>query len=392
MRIVLAGTSALPDRMGGSERVIWELARTLAARGHVPLVLVPARGDRRAHSVHDGIAVRRYRDPGHSFATLYAPSIIAAGLNLRRAVRDWAADVVHAHHAISGAGAAYAGVPARCVTFYGPWHLEFLAEIAGRPAMPAVKRWTRWAWAPSKAALARRIERAAIHRSTHTAVLSRYSARQVHRVHGIPESSVTIVPGGVDLARFGPAVDRKSARFELGLPEGPLVFTVRRLVPRMGLEALIDAMTALPGLRLVIGGDGWLKPRLEARVAERRLGDRVVFGGFIAEDRLARYYQAADLVALPSVALEGFGLITLEALACGTPVVATPNSGAVDVLEPLEPSWISADASPAAIAATIGGALASTAAHRDEVSERCRAHAETYSWSRMAASYEALYR
>jgi glycosyltransferase involved in cell wall biosynthesis len=392
MRVVLAATSTLPDRMGGSERVIWELARGLVARGHAPLIVAPRPAGQPLQSVHDGITVRRYDDPWHSFATLYAPSVLLARAALRRALRDWRADVVHAHHGISGLGAAWAGARPRCYTFYGPWHMEFLAEVTTRPEMPAWRRWTRPLWAPAKAALARRIEGAAVRASARPVVLSHYSARQLEAVHGVAVTRPAIVPAGVDLARFRPAAARTATRQALGLPAGgPLVFTVRRLVPRMGLEALLEALVALPGARTVIGGTGWLGPRLHARARALDLEDRVTFAGFIPDDALPVYYQAADLVVLPSVALEGFGLIVLEALACGTPVVATPGTGAVDVLDGLEPAWIAADAGAASLAGTIGAALDRVVDDR-AVAARCRAHAERYPWSRMVEAYEALYR
>ncbi|MBI1845731.1 MAG: glycosyltransferase family 4 protein, partial [Candidatus Rokubacteria bacterium] len=345
-----------------------------------------------AESVHQGITVRRYHDPWHAFAALYLPSVLLARAALRRAARDWSADLVHAHHGISGLGAARAHLGPRCYTFYGPWHLQLLAESATRRDRPAVTRWARRAWTPSKTALTRRIERAALRASARPVVLSRYSARQLETIHGVPAARTTIVPGGVDLDRFRPAAGRGAPRHALGLAaSGPLVFTARRLVPDMGLEGLIEAMAALPGVRLVVGGDGWLRPRLVAQVMHLGLVDRVTFAGFIPEEALPLYYQAADLVVMPSVALEGFGLIALEALACGTPMVATADCGVVDVLEPLEPSWIAADASPAALARTIGPALEAVAGD-PSVFARCRGHAETYPWSRMVEAYEALYR
>src|SRR5207247_2514537 len=147
---------------------------------------------------------------------------------------------------------------------------------------------------------------------------------------------------------FVPRLERREARSRLGLAgEGPLLFTVRRLVPRMGLEPLLHALARLPDARLVIGGSGWLRPRLEASASALGVASRVRFAGRIDDADLPVFYQAADLVVLPSVALEGFGLITLEALACGTPVVATAKSGATDVVAPLAPSWIAPDASPA---------------------------------------------
>jgi glycosyltransferase involved in cell wall biosynthesis len=279
-----------------------------------------------------------------------------------------------------------------CYTFYGPWHLEFLSEMTGRRDLPALKRWTRAVWTPAKAGLTRRLERRAVRRSRHVVVLSRFSLRQVTTVHGVPEARLSVIPGGVDAARFTPAPDRRAARAALGLPAAdPLLFTVRRLVPRMGLENLLAALPSLPHARLVVAGAGWYRAQLEAVALRLGVADRVRFAGFVDDAALPDYYRAADLTVLPSVALEGFGLITLEALACGTPVVATPEGGAADVLGPLEPSWLARDAAPTSLAEAIGAALA-RATEDQALAARCRAHALGYTWEAITARYERVYR
>lgn len=389
----MAHTSTLPDRMGGSERVVWELARGLVARGHEPRILVP-RATRALppRSMIDGVTVVRYHDPFMSFGVLYLPSLVLASAALRATVRRWPTDVIHAHHGISGLAAAMADLGPRCYTFYGPWHLEFLSEVTQRPDLTRLQRHTSRLWMPAKARLTRLIERTAVRRSQHVVVLSRFSARQIEDIHETTRSRTTVIPGGVDLDRFTPAADRSAARETLGLAvDGCLLFTVRRLVPRMGLEGLLRALAQLPGVRLVIGGSGILRASLEQTAVRFGVADRVRFAGFIPDDQLACYYQAADLVVLPSLALEGFGLITLEALACGTPVVATPESGATDVLGSLEPTWLAPDRDPATFARTVAAVLARLPNEKD-LAVRCRAHAARYGWTRIVGEYERLYR
>jgi len=379
--------------MGGSERVVWELARGLVARGHEARIVAP-RTTRSLpeFSTIDGVTLHRYHDPFMSFGVLYLPSLILARAALRATVRRWPTDIVHAHHGISGLAAALADLGPRCYTFYGPWHLEFLSEATQRPDLTRLQRQTSRLWMPAKARLARLIERAAVRRSEHVVVLSRFSARQVEDIHGVTRSRSTVIPGGVDLERFTLAADRRAARKALGLAvDGSLLFTVRRLVPRMGLEGLLRALVQLPGVRLVIGGSGILRGMLEHTAVRFGVADRVRFAGFIPDEQLARYYQAADLVVLPSLALEGFGLITLEALACGTPVVATPESGASDVLGSLEPTWLAPDREPTTFARTVSGVLARLPSESD-LPLRCRAHAARYGWTRIVGEYERLYR
>jgi glycosyltransferase involved in cell wall biosynthesis len=371
---------------------MWELARGLRARGHEACIVARSTAaGLPSRSTVEGTPIRRYRDRLHTFGTLYLTSLVAARSALGAALREFRPDVVHAHHSLTGLGASGAGARSLCYTFYGPWHLEFLQEVLNRREMPVLKRWTRTLWAPAKASLARRLEQAAIARSGRLVALSAVSVRQLTEIHGVDAARITLIPGGVDLERFAPIADRGTAREALGLPrQAQVVFTVRRLVPRMGLEMLLDGMTKLPGVMLIVGGTGWLRPRLERMAAALGIAARVRFAGFIPEPDLPRYYGAADLVALPSVALEGFGLITLEALACGAPVVVTPDTGAVDVVGPLEAGWVADDISSQAVADVIARVLPH--AGEPEVRERCRAHAEGYSWERMVARHEDLYR
>jgi len=103
----------------------------------------------------------------------------------------------------------------------------------------------------------------------------------------------------------------------------------------------------------VIVGQGELRAHLEAQVAALGLGDRVHFAGFVPDDLLPLYYQAADLFVLPTRSLEGFGLITLEALSCGLPVVGTPVGATPELLAQVDRRLILEGTSPDAIAVGI---------------------------------------
>jgi glycosyltransferase involved in cell wall biosynthesis len=205
-----------------------------------------------------------------------------------------------------------------------------------------------------------------------------------------------LIPGGVDLRRFVPAADRSAIRRALSLPsDWPLLLTVRRLVPRMGLEGLIqafhDVKLRYPGAHLVVGGAGPLHERLGRLASALSLDRSITFPGFLPEQSLPSYYQAADLFVLPSRALEGFGLVTLEALACGTPVVATRVGGSEEILEPLGQEFLVENATASDMAKGIIQAL-----NRQEADgmlrESCRSFvAARYSWDRVARELEAVY-
>jgi len=109
------------------------------------------------------------------------------------------------------------------------------------------------------------------------------------------------------------------------------------------------------------------------------VADTVCLIGFVAEEDLPLAYAAADVSVLPSVALEGFGLTIVESLAAGTPAVATPVGGMPEVLGPLQPSLLTQDATPAALASKLGAVLGGRCSVPDPVS--CREYAMRFDWS-----------
>jgi glycosyltransferase involved in cell wall biosynthesis len=160
--------------------------------------------------------------------------------------------------------------------------------------------------------------------------------------HGMTADHTVLIPGAVDPHAFMPIEDRRLAKAALDLPgDCPILFTVRNLVPRMGLDNLLGAIEMLKNagrkLILVIGGEGPLHEQLQADIRRKRLSDVVRLIGFVSESQLGRYYQAADLVVMPSFQLEGFGLVIVEAMACGTPVLGTPVGAIPEILNQVDP-------------------------------------------------------
>ena len=163
----------------------------------------------------------------------------------------------------------------------------------------------------------------------------------------------------------------------------------------MGLDRLIDAMAAVtkahPEACLCIGGKGDLRLVLERMVREAGLGRAVQFLGFVPDEELPLVYRAADLNVVPSVALEGFGLVAAEALAAGTPSLVTPVGGLPEVVGPLSQNLVFRSASSADIAAGLIAALRRPADLPDE--EACRAYAAArFPVGLAAARIAAIYR
>jgi len=176
----------------------------------------------------------------------------------------------------------------------------------------------------------RKMEKRVLSKAMKIFVLSHFSLMQISTIHQVSKERVVLIPGGIDLTSFAlPEGGKDAVKRILGIPyDKTLLFTVRNLVPRMGIENLMEAFNQSNVLRekalLLIGGEGSLKEHLKATAEKRGLEDSVKFLGRISEDDLPRYYQASDFFVLPTRELEGFGLVILEAMACGTPVLGTP--------------------------------------------------------------------
>jgi glycosyltransferase involved in cell wall biosynthesis len=210
--------------------------------------------------------------------------------------------------------------------------------------------------------------------------------------YGIPAERIRIVAGGVDLAPFADLPSRADARAALGWPnDRPVVLAVRRLVRRMGLEDLIAAADVVrqhqADLLLLLAGSGPLKEELAARIQALGLERHVRLLGRLPDDRLPLAYRAADLTVVPTIALEGFGLIAVESLAAGVPVLVTPVGGLPEVVADLSPSLV--------LEATGAGALADglRRALRGDLdlpgAEACRAYARAHFDCRTAAARTA---
>ena len=168
----------------------------------------------------------------------------------------------------------------------------------------------------------------------------------------------------------------------------------------MGLDSLLRAMAIVkarrPDALLLIGGTGSLADLLKAQSHALGLEPHVKFLGFVPDEALPRYYQAADAFVLPTRELEGFGLVTVEALACGTPVLGTPVGATPEILTPLCPSLIFGGTSPEMLASGLERFLDDKTRdpeRYERLRAACRAHCEQrYTWARATTDLEQALR
>jgi len=169
--------------------------------------------------------------------------------------------------------------------------------------------------------------------------VSRYTAGLLGEL-GVPDDRITIVPNGTDPDRFQP-VDASVLRHELDLEGQPVLLTVGRLVPRKGVDTTLRALPGLletvPDAMYLVVGTGPDRERLDRLAADIGVRDHVRFAGQVPFANLPAYYSLADAFVMPSREarpdVEGFGLVFLEAGACGTPVVGARAGGIPDAVQ-----------------------------------------------------------
>lgn len=197
---------------------------------------------------------------------------------------------------------------------------------------------------------------------------------------GMPGDRIRVHYTGVDAGRFG-SVERASAKAAHGIA-APLVLSLGALIPRKGHDIVIDAVAALPGVQLMIVGEGPERAALAARIERLGVADRVRLMGAVAHEALGALLAAADVMALAS-ASEGLANAWIEALACGVPIVIPDIGGAREVLT--DPAFgMIADRTPPGFAEAIGHLIATP-----PDPERVRRGAAPFSWEANAAALRA---
>lgn len=400
LRVLMVSDVSPSHPAGGGERMLWEQARRLAARGHDVRIASRAEPDANVPASHEreGVRVRQFPVSRRSVGRFITSSILGARRTTADELARQPADVLHLHQPLAGYGALASGAGRRLpglYSFYSPAPLEYRSRrgmTARHRAGLAGATGTAMLWA---------FERACLRRVALVHVLSDFAASQLWKLYAVPQERIVKIPGAAATELFRPAADRGAVRRALGMStDRPLLLTVRNLESRMGLDNLLRAMSIVtlrwPDAMLLIGGTGSLRKALEAQSRELGLAHHVTFLGFVPDAELPRYYQAADVFVLPTRELEGFGLATVEALACGTPVVGTPIGATPEILRPLCASLVFDGTSPEVMAEGLERFLADKT--RDPESyERlrnaCRAHCERhYAWARATTDLERALR
>lgn len=372
MKLLHVGMGWFPEEAGGLARYMSQAVVAQTQAGHPARALVT--GSERVLELSRGMATP-FSPP--------AASLPDRMRSLRRAYRqistDFAPDLTALHFSLYGRP-LLGQIRKRpwVVHFHGPWSLEGSAEGASKLS-----------------SLVRHhlIERPLYKAAPRLITLSGCFAGILADRYGVDPDRIRVVPGGFDPNPFLAAPDRESARAQLDLPlDRPILVCVRRLASRMGLENLLEAVARLkerhPDLLLLIAGKGPLRAALETRINHLSIGGNVRLLGFVPDENLPALYSAANLSVVPTVALEGFGLIVAESMAAGTPVVASRVGALPELLGNFRGDLL-AEPSAEGLASILDGFLA-----RPEslpAASECRAHMQAWTWDRVVPQLLAVY-
>ena len=212
--------------------------------------------------------------------------------------------------------------------------------------------------------------------------------KELIKHYGASPQKIAIIPCGVNLDLFKP-MDKEIARRELGLNHQKVILFVGRIEPLKGLDQLLKAFTLIkdekPPILMIVGGDEHSRGQvqvLKQMAKDLHIEDQVTFVGSVAQEKLPLFYSAADICTIPSY-YESFGMVALESLTCGTPIVATDVGGIRHIVRQSEMGRIARDNSPHNLASEMVELLSNGGAQAHHIKMR-RDMMTQFSWATIA--------
>ncbi|MFM2438840.1 MAG: hypothetical protein RLZ55_1665 [Actinomycetota bacterium] len=389
MRILHVAWEYPPLVYGGLGRHVHALTLAQAAEGHEVVVVTQASPEAPADELAGRVrVVRGAAAPEWEFSTANLVAWVAEfDANLAAAaqavVSDWRPDVVHCHDWMTtraGSAAAEAADVGLFATIHATERGRHQGHLYGDVSLTVDG-----------------IERFLCHRADALIVCSAAMRYEVQQQFAVPGDRVTVIPNGVDQAAWSvePAACAEArARW---LPEGGsgLIVYTGRLEAEKGIFTLLDAMPAVlatrPGTRLVLAGSGGQQATFDQVCRERGLVESVVRSGWLPEGELKALIGAADAAVVPSL-YEPFGMVALEAMSLGAPVVASRTGGLADIVIDGETGRSVPPGDPVALAGALCATMADPIGSRVMAAEARALLEQRYDWGFIARDTVNSYR
>jgi len=386
---------------GGMNVYVRELTRELGQMGIHVDVFTRSQDDHVPHGLHElgygNRVVHVPAGPEHPVPkqelVKYIPKFVE-GIKAFACEKGIRYDVIHSHYWMSGVAAAslsdlWAGTP-----IVHMFHT--LGEMKNRIARSEAER---------EGAYRILGERQVIGRANRIVVATLAELTQLRFLYKADDKKMTVIPPGVDVSHFYP-IPSDEAKMFIGLkPDDRMILFVGRIEPLKGVDTLIQAMSCLqvkeadgkPLHLAIIGGDPAASPeemntemaRLQKLCADLGLDQSVVFLGMRDQDKLPYYYSAAEVVVMPSH-YESFGMVALEAMACGTPVIASEVGGLGYLVRDGETGFTIPDQEPDTLCDKISWLLNDGELHAT-MSRKAVAYAQDYAWEKIAKQIVDVY-
>jgi len=385
---------------GGMNVYVRDLTRQLGQMGIHVDVFTRSQDDHVPHVLHElGYGNRVVHVPAGPEIPVarqeladYIPEFVE-GVKKFAAEKDIRYDIIHSHYWMSGVAAeslseAWGGTPILHM-------FHTLGEMKNRVARSEAEREGQY-----------RIngEKQVLRRADRVVVATLAELTQLRFLYKANDRKLVVIPPGVDVCHFYP-IPADEAKMYVGLkPEDRMVLFVGRIEPLKGVDTLIQAMSCLqwkeerPVHLAIIGGDPAASPeemsaemaRLQKLCDDLAVGQTVVFLGKRDQDKLPYYYSAAELVVMPSH-YESFGMVALEAMACGTPVIASEVGGLAYLVRDGETGFTIPDQEPETLCEKISWLLNDHHLH-ETMSRRAVQYAQDYAWEKIAKQIVDVYK
>jgi len=396
--VVVMVTTSYPRFPGDSVGTFMEpIATGVAARGHEVHVVAPWHPAITRGKVENGVHFHFFK-----YAPIAALNVFGYAAGLRADVKVKGSAWMAAPLAMSAGWFKAMRVAQKrgATVMHGHWVVPGGAmAAAARPGLPlVVSLHGSDVFVAERSAPAGLVARRVFARAGAVTACSQDLAQRAAALGASPDRT-EVIPYGVDLARFKPAPElRADLRANAGIPpDVPVVVAAGRLVRKKGFEYLIDALPMMHAAeaRLVIVGDGDLAVELRTRARDAGVAGRVHFLGNLPQDVVGQWFAAADVAAVPSVRddsgnVDGLPNTVLEALASGTPVVATAAGGIGSVIENGRTGSLVSERDPKALASAVD-ALLRDPARAGAIGRTARESVGRFDWPAAAERFEAAY-
>jgi D-inositol-3-phosphate glycosyltransferase len=386
---------------GGMNVYVRELTRQLGTMGIHVDVFTRSQDDHVPHVLHElgygNRVVHVPAGPEHPIPKQelanYIPEFVE-GIKAFTCEKGIRYDIIHSHYWMSGIAAASLSDIWADAPIVHMFHT--LGEMKNRIARSDAER---------EGVYRINGEKEVLRRADRIVVATLAELTQLRFLYKADDKKMVVIPPGVDVSHFYP-IPSDEAKMYIGLkPEDRMILFVGRIEPLKGVDTLIEAMSCLqvkeadgkPVHLAIIGGDPAASPeqmnaemrRLQKMCEDLGLDQTVVFLGVRDQDRLPYYYSAAEVVVMPSH-YESFGMVALEAMACGRPVIASEVGGLAYLVRDGETGFTIPDQEPEALCEKISWLLNDRELHAT-MSRRATEYAQDYAWEKIAKQIVSVY-